>query len=43
MPRYTLKSVAEAGRQYAHLPEDTRRLADRRNIYGIVENTRLAA
>jgi hypothetical protein len=30
MPRYTLKSVAEADSQYANLSEDTRRLADRR-------------
>ncbi|PZS37167.1 MAG: hypothetical protein DLM62_20700 [Pseudonocardiales bacterium] len=29
MPRYTLKSVAEADRQYANLPGDTRRLVDR--------------
>ncbi|HEX6403757.1 MAG TPA: hypothetical protein VF003_11450 [Pseudonocardiaceae bacterium] len=37
MPRYTLKSVAEAARQYANLPEDTRRLADRR-IQELLEN-----
>jgi mRNA-degrading endonuclease RelE of RelBE toxin-antitoxin system len=30
MPRYKLKSVTEADRQYANLPEATRRLADRR-------------
>lgn len=30
MPRYTLKSVAEADRQYADLPENTRRLVDQR-------------
>jgi hypothetical protein len=30
MPRYTLKSIAEADSQYANLSEDTRRLADRR-------------
>lgn len=30
MPRHTLKSVAEADRQYANLPEATRWLADRR-------------
>jgi mRNA-degrading endonuclease RelE of RelBE toxin-antitoxin system len=29
MPRYTLKLVVEADRQYANLPEDTRRLVDR--------------
>jgi hypothetical protein len=37
VPRYTLKSVAEADRQYANLPEDTRRLADRR-IQELLEN-----
>ncbi|MBV9139540.1 MAG: hypothetical protein JO115_01210 [Pseudonocardiales bacterium] len=37
MPRYTLKSVAEADRQYADLPEDMRRLADRR-IQELLEN-----
>lgn len=37
MPRYTLKSVAEAARQYANLPEDTLRLADRR-IQELLEN-----
>ncbi|MBV9057541.1 MAG: hypothetical protein JOZ09_00085 [Pseudonocardiales bacterium] len=30
MPRYKLKSDTEADRQYANLPEATRRLADRR-------------
>jgi mRNA-degrading endonuclease RelE of RelBE toxin-antitoxin system len=30
MPRYTLKSVTEADRQYANLPKATRRLADQR-------------
>ena len=30
MPRYKLKSVTEADRQYANLPEATRRLVDRR-------------
>ena len=30
MPRYELKSVTEADRQYANLSEATRRLADRR-------------
>lgn len=30
MPRYKLTSVTEADRQYANLPEATRRLADRR-------------
>ncbi len=30
MPRYTLTSVGEAVRQYTNLPEDTRRLVDRR-------------
>jgi hypothetical protein len=29
MPRYALKSVAEADRQYTSLSEDTRRLVDR--------------
>lgn len=37
MPRYTLKSVAEAHRQYANLPGDTRRLVDRR-IQELLEN-----
>jgi hypothetical protein len=37
MPRYTLKSVTEADRQYANLPEATRRLADRR-IQELLEN-----
>jgi hypothetical protein len=30
MPRYKIKSVTEADRQYANLPEATRRLVDRR-------------
>ena len=38
MPRYTLKSVTEADRQYASLPEATRRLADR-HIQELLENT----
>jgi hypothetical protein len=37
MQRYTLKSVTEADRQYANLPEVTRRLADRR-IQELLEN-----
>ncbi|MBV9161729.1 MAG: hypothetical protein JO281_09305 [Pseudonocardiales bacterium] len=37
MPRYTLKSVTEADRQYAILPEATRRLADRR-IQELLDN-----
>lgn len=37
MPRYTLKSVTEADRQYANLPEATRRLADRR-IQELLDN-----
>lgn len=37
MPRYTLKSVAEADRQYANLPEYTRRLVDR-CIQELLEN-----
>jgi hypothetical protein len=37
MPRYTLKSVTEADRQYANLPEATRRLADR-HIQELLEN-----
>ncbi len=37
MPRYALKSVAEADRQYANLPEDTRQLVDRR-IQELLEN-----
>jgi mRNA-degrading endonuclease RelE of RelBE toxin-antitoxin system len=37
MPRYTLKSVTEADRQYTNLPEATRRLADRR-IQELLEN-----
>ncbi len=37
MPRYTLKSVAEADRQYASLSEDTRRLVDRR-IHELLES-----
>jgi hypothetical protein len=37
MPRYTLKSVTEAGRQYANLPEAARLLADRR-IQELLDN-----
>jgi hypothetical protein len=37
MPRYTLKSVTEADRQYANLPDATRRLADR-GIQELLEN-----
>jgi hypothetical protein len=37
MPRYTLKLVTEADRQYANLPEATRRLADQR-IQELLEN-----
>jgi mRNA-degrading endonuclease RelE of RelBE toxin-antitoxin system len=37
MPRYTLKSVAEADRQYADLPENTRRLVEWR-IQELLEN-----
>jgi hypothetical protein len=37
MARYTLKSVTAADRQYANLPEATRRLADRR-IQELLEN-----
>lgn len=37
MPRYTLKSVAEADRQYASLPENTRQLVNRR-IQELLEN-----
>jgi mRNA-degrading endonuclease RelE of RelBE toxin-antitoxin system len=37
MSRYTLKSVAEADRQYTNLPEDTRRLVDR-CIQELLEN-----
>lgn len=37
MPRYKLKSVTEADRQYANLPEATRRLADRR-IQELLDN-----
>jgi hypothetical protein len=37
MPRYTLKSVTEADRQYANLPEATRLLADRR-IQELLDN-----
>lgn len=38
MPRYTLKSAAEADKQYASLSEDTRRLVDRR-IQELLENS----
>lgn len=37
MPRYTLQSVEVADRQYANLPESTRRLVDRR-IEELLEN-----
>jgi hypothetical protein len=37
MPRYTLKSVTEADRQYANLPEAARLLADRR-IQELLDN-----
>ena len=37
MPGYTLKSVTEAARQFANLPEATQRLADQR-IQELLEN-----